>query len=212
MDKLEKDFLIDFYSKKLMIHGDRPESLRWTAHGQRERYNLMLEIAPSLDGAHVLDYGCGKGDLYSYLKERGINVSYTGTDINPDLISLANRKHPECNFFVMDIEEEELKETFDYIFVCGVFNNRLEGATTSLKNSIARLFGSCRKGLAATALSAHDPYKEHDLNYVMPGELVDHVVKNVTPYVTLRHDRVPYDITLFLYREPTPGGHEAFAP
>jgi SAM-dependent methyltransferase len=202
MDGLEKDFLIDFYTKKLMLHGDRPESLRWTARGQRERYDLLLEIAPSLESSHVLDYGCGKGDLYAFIRERGISVTYTGADINPDLISLARSKHPECDFFVMDIEEEPLKEEFDYIFVCGVFNNRLEGATQSLKNAIARLFCSCRKGLAVTALSAHDPHKEHDLNYVLPGELTDFIIKNITPYVTLRHDRVPYDMTLFLYREP----------
>jgi ubiquinone/menaquinone biosynthesis C-methylase UbiE len=160
-------------------------------------------MAPSPEGKEILDYGCGMGDFHAFLKERGVNVDYTGTDINPELIALASKKHPECSFRVFDVEEEELDEEFDYVFLCGVFNNRVEGAAETLKSVIKRLFRNTREGLAVTALSSLSPEKDVELNYVSPGELLNFALKEITPYAVLRQDRVPYDFTLFLYRQPT---------
>lgn len=203
MDSLIKDYLISFYDKNLLMHGDRPEALRWSPKGQHARYCLMLEIAESLNGKRILDYGCGKGDFYGFLKERNIHVNYTGTDINPRLIELARRKYPECAFRVFDIEEEPLKEAFHYIFLCGVFNNSVEGVMDTFKNVLSRLFRHAREALAVNALSSHAPDKAVELNYACPEDLLAFVIKNLTPYVALRHDRVPGDFSMFLYREPT---------
>ena len=99
--------------------GDRPEALRWSPQGQLLRYNLFLELCADLHGKKVLDYGCGKGDFYGFLKDKGISTEYTGFDITPALIELAKIKYPECAFRVMDIVEEPIYEVFDYVFVCG---------------------------------------------------------------------------------------------
>ncbi len=203
MDPLAKEYLLSFYSKQLMLHGDRPEALRWTPDGQKARYNLLTEIAPSLEGKKILDHGCGKGDFYAFLREKGLNVDYTGTDINPELIALASKKHPECSFRVFDAEEEEPGEEFDYVFLCGVFNNRVEGAADTLKNVIKRLFKNTREGLAVTALSSLSPEKDRELNYVSPAELLNFALEEITPCAVLRHDRVPHDFALFLYQRPT---------
>lgn len=207
MDPLSKEYLISFYDKNLLIHGDRPEALRWTPQGQLMRYSLMLEITDSLEGSKILDYGCGKGDFCGFLKEKGISVDYTGFDINPSLIKLATRKHPECTFRVFDIEEEVLKEDFDYIFLCGVFNNRVEGPTDSvtdtLKKVLLRLFKHAKKGLALNALSSLTLQKDTELSYVSPGQMLSFAIEKLTPYVILRHDRIPYDFTMFLYSSRT---------
>jgi SAM-dependent methyltransferase len=198
MDALVKEYLLDLYSKGLMLFGDSPAALCWSPGGQRARYSLLLEIAPTLAGKTVLDYGCGKGDFYAFLSERGIRVRYTGTDINPHLVALAAAKYPECDFRVLDIEEGELHERFDFIFLCGVFNTRVEGATETLKNVIRRLFPHAREGLAVNALSSRAPSKDRELNYVSPAELLDFALRELAPHVTLRHDPSPEDFTLFL--------------
>jgi SAM-dependent methyltransferase len=203
MDDLTKEYLISFYGKNLLIHGDRPEALRWTAHGQAMRYGLMLEIAKDLKGKKILDYGCGKGDFYAFLKEKNIDVDYTGFDINAELIELAKRKYPECKFSVFDIEEEDLKEDFDYIFLCGVFNNRVEGIEDTIRNVLIRLFGHVREGLSFNGLSSHNPEKDTELNYLSPEEMLSFAVKNLSPYVSFRLDRIPHDFTMFVYRNKT---------
>jgi SAM-dependent methyltransferase len=207
MDSPQKEYLISFYDRNLKLYGDRPEALRWTPGGQRARYGLMLEIAESLDGKKILDYGCGKGDFYAFLKARGIRVDYTGMDINPRLIELAASKYPDCAFRVFDIEEEDFNdEAFDYVFLCGVFNNRVEGATETMMKVVSTLFKHTKVGLALNAISSHSPKRDVEINYVRPEDTLGFALKYLTPHVILRHDRVPHDFTMFLYKNPTKNG------
>jgi len=205
VDTLAKEYLISFYSKNLMLHGDRPEAVRWNPVGQRIRYRVLLDSAPDLRGKKVLDYGCGKGDLYGYLKERGVDVDYAGMDINPDLIALARRKYPEADFRVFDVEEEPLNEDFDIVFLCGVFNNRVQGVEESMRNVLSALFSRTRETLAMNALSLHSRQKDVELNYTSPEELSLFVSENLTPRFEMRQDYLPGDFTMVLYKD----GHEA---
>ncbi len=36
--------------------------------------------------------------------------------------------------------------------------------------------------------------------YVYPEKMFEFAVKNLSPFVSLRHDRIPYDFTLFVYK------------
>ncbi len=200
MNELSKEYVISFYNASLQMHGDRPESLRWTAEGQILHYESLLDIDGSIKGKKILDFGCGKGDFYLFLKDRNISVEYAGVDINEKLISLAGQKFPECRFGVFDIESDELNEDFDYIFLCGVFNLKVEGLDETIKNTLIKLFRHCRIALAFNALSAHNPKKDFELHYVSPEELVNFAAKNLSPAVKLRHDRIPYDFTMFIYQ------------
>ena len=80
MDPYSKDQILSFYNFHLKKFGDRPEALRWTPQGQLKRYHMLADIAPArdLNNSTVLDYGCGTGDFYKFLKRRDINVKYTG--------------------------------------------------------------------------------------------------------------------------------------
>jgi SAM-dependent methyltransferase len=199
LDPAAKDKLLSFYNFHLKKFGDRPEALRWTPRGQLKRYHTFLEIAPDLNNRTVLDYGCGTADFYKFLKRRGINVQYTGADINANFINLAKNKYPECTFKVMSIDEGPLEGYFDYIFICGVFNLRVPGVRDDLRNALESLFKHCNKGLALNALSSHAPEKDVELNYTSPEEMVKLAIENLSPSVVLRHDRIENDFTLFVY-------------
>jgi len=201
MDALSKEYLISFYSKQLMLHGDRPEALRWDPVGQKIRYRVMLEMAPSLAGKRVLDYGCGKGDLYAYIMEHAGSVDYTGWDINPDLIALARAKHPGASFEVADADELHPGESFDVIFICGVFNNRVQGVHESMLNTLESLFEIAREAVVFNALSSHARDKAVELNYTSPEELAFYVSERLTPHYDLRQDYVPGDFTLCLHKQ-----------
>ena len=202
MDPYSKDQLLSFYNFHLKQFGDRPEALRWTPQGQLRRYHTLAEIAPPamLRNATVLDYGCGTGDFYRFLKRQGIDVQYTGVDMNPNFIELAKRKYPECEFQVMVLGEDEFPEGyFDYIFICGVFNYLVPGVKEDLLHAVTTLFGRCNKGLALNALSSHTPVKDPELNYTSPEEMVRFSLENLSPYLSLRHDRIQHDFTLYIY-------------
>lgn len=201
MDSAARDQLLSFYNMHLKQFGDRPEALRWTPQGQLRRYQMLMDIAPAeaLRNATVLDYGCGTGDFYRFLLRRGIEVKYTGVDINENFIGLARKKYPECAFRIMDIDDDALEGYYDYIFICGVFNLVVPGVKDALKNALSGLFKHCNKGLALNALSSHTPIKDPELNYTSPEDMVKFSLEHLSPYLSLRHDRIPHDFTLYVY-------------
>jgi SAM-dependent methyltransferase len=201
VDPYSKEQLLSFYNFHLKKFGDRPEALRWTPQGQLKRYHTLADIAPAaeLNSSTVLDYGCGTGDFYRFLKRRGINVKYTGVDINENFVNLAKSKYPECTFKVINADDDNLEGFYDYIFICGVFNLRVPGVQDDLKDALVTLFKHCNKGLALNALSSHTPMKDVELNYTSPEEMVKFAIENLSPSVALRHDRIQNDFTLFVY-------------
>ena len=199
LDPIAKNQIISFFNHHLYKFGDRPEALRWTPQGQLKRYHTLIDIARDLNNQKILDYGCGTGDFYKFLQQHGINVQYSGVDINSNFINLAKNKYPGCTFKVMSIDEDPLEEFFDYIFICGVFNLKVPGVQQDLRNTLVNLFKHCNKALALNALSSHAPIQDPELNYTSPEETVKFSIENLSPSVVLHHDRIENDFTLFIY-------------
>ena len=202
MDPIEREYLNKFYDTNLMIFGDRPEALRWSAEGQRFRYFLMLREAGNLEGASVLDYGCCKGDLYGFMLVHDFGVKYTGMDINTNLIELARSKYPGQSFEVRDVEDTPVEESFDYVFMCGVFNNKVDGVERSMRNVVKSLYGNARRGLIFNVLSSHEKDKAHDLHYTDPHALLDFIKSEITPSVTVIDTAIPGDVMYHLRATP----------
>ena len=201
MDPYTKDQLLSFYNFHLKKFGDRPEALRWTPQGQLRRYQMLSDIAPEkeLHNSTVLDYGCGTGDFYKFLKRRGISVHYTGVDINENFINLARTKFPDCTFKVMNADDDRFEGFYDYIFICGVFNLQVPGVEEDMKNALATLFKHCNKGMALSALSSHTPIRDPELHFTAPEEMLKFAIENLSPAVALRHDRIQHDFMLYVY-------------
>jgi len=200
MDELSKEYIISVFDRNLMMHGDRSDAVGWSSRGQVLRYQEMLDVG-EVRNSKVLDFGCGKGDFYGFLMERGIQVEYSGVDINKKLIRLAKQKYPAIDFRVFDIDREALDENFDYIFLCGVFNLKVSGIDLVINNALITLFKHCKKAIAFNALSSHEPHKDVQLHYSNPEDIYHFALKNLSPHVYLRQDRIPYDFTLFVHKD-----------
>jgi len=200
VDDLSKEYVRSFFERNLMLHGDRPEAVRWTAPGQLRHYERMLGIG-ALGGRRVLDFGCGKGDFYQFLMDRGLSVRYSGWDISEGLIGLAVRKYPGVDFRLLDIDRDRIDQDFDYIFLCGVFNLKVQGADGMIRRTLKKLFSHCRFGLAYDGLSDNSPKKDFELYYASPEGMHDFAVRELSPYVVLRQDRITYDFAMFVYRD-----------
>lgn len=166
MDPLGRKELLYFYNRHLKDFGDSPQAVRWTPEGQRLRYEALLRIAGNISGKTILDFGCGKGDFYGFLKGKGVPVQYCGIDINDNLIAIAKQKYPETQFLVRDIEEEEFKHSFDIIFVCGVFNLRVAGIEESMNNVLKKLFILCREALHINLLTYYIAQRNVELFFM----------------------------------------------
>ena len=171
MDELSKEYIVDFFSKKLLLFGNTPAAVGWSAAGQRQRYECILKLLP-LEGHSILDFGCGKGDFYGFLKEKGINAEYAGMDINQKLIETASHNFPDAEFLTLDIDTDNIPGTYDYIISCGVFNLNLQGVKEAAAGSLRKLFHHASKALLFNCLSTHSKTKDTNLLYFDPAELL----------------------------------------
>jgi SAM-dependent methyltransferase len=198
MDPLGKKELLDSYTRHLKDFGDTPQAVRWTPAGQLRRFITLLRIAGDISGKNILDFGCGKGDLYGFMKEKGSSLRYSGVDINKHFIELARSKYPEAEFIVMDIEETDFNRYFDIIFICGVFNCRIAGIEESMKDILRKLFSSCTEALHVNLLTSHVSRKSVELFYVKPDEILNFAITELSRSVSLLHTKE--DIFLSVYR------------
>ena len=76
------------------------------------------------EGIDVLDIGCAHGGFASILDEHLENYSYTGIDINAQMIDVARQKHPKAEFLLMDEGDFSILEnqTFDLVLVLGILH------------------------------------------------------------------------------------------
>lgn len=203
MDPYGKQELLNFFDRELRDHGDTPQAVRWTPEGQRRRYEAFHGIIGSLAGKSLLDFGCGKGDFYGFLRARGVTCAYCGVDVNSGLTTLARRKYPEAEFLTLDVEEAPWERRFDIVVACGVFNLRIGGIAESLRETVKILFGLCRESLHLNFLTARTPRQDVELHYVDPENLLRFALEELSPRVTLRHGLVPDDVFLSVQRART---------
>ncbi len=201
MDPLGKRELLQFYDRHLEKFGDSPQSLRWTAGGQLRRYEALLAVAGDLSGKSVLDFGCGKGDLWAFLRGRVPGVRYCGIDVNENLVSLAREKYPDVEFLALDIEEAPPERFFDTVLICGLFNLRIAGIRESMQRCLEILFPRCREALLLNVPSARSPHKGIEMFYADPGELLEFARRKLSPRSDLREDLVEGEIFLSVRHE-----------
>ena len=198
----DKKIIIDRYNERFKKNGGNIGTL---AVGNMERqivrFNVLSEIG-DLEGASVVDVGCGFGDFYGFLLSRGIKVEYTGYDMNPTLINAAREKFPGARFEVLDFFSDKCKEKFDYVVSSSTFNNKLTGGDnyTMIHNVLKRSFTICNEGVSINFLTNYVDYKQGHAFYYGPEKIFKYC-KSITNRVALRHDYCLYEFTVYLYKQ-----------
>jgi len=196
MDELAKEYIIDFFTKRLVYFKDSPESVGWTQTGQILRYEAVLKLIEP-EGKSLLDFGCGKGDFYGFLKQKGIKCDYTGIDINPSLIELAMKNYPEAVFYVKDIEKEPLDRNFNYTLAIGVFNLAVQDIKKLMQRCLEILFQHTNEKLILTCLNKKTKLKDIGVTYFAIEEL-EKISKKLTNRYQIMDNLIEGDLFLIL--------------
>jgi SAM-dependent methyltransferase len=200
MEPHEKSALLKRYSDRLAQHGATIAALGWTKPKHTLRYLVLLEYwltsAPA-QPLRVLDFGCGFGDLLGYAQDRGMSIAYTGLDINPDLIRVAQERYPTGRFLCMDLFEQAFDEKFDVVVSSGVHNYRLSDNSAFLERSFALFDRFSSLGFAANFLSNRVNFRNEQNHYSAPEDILALALR-YSPRVTLRHDYMPFEFTAFV--------------
>lgn len=85
------------------------------------QYKASFDIFCNMlgDNAAILELGCGPGNITHYLLEKRPDFKILGTDLAPNMITLAKNNNPAAAFEIMDCREiGHLNQKFDAI-MCG---------------------------------------------------------------------------------------------
>lgn len=81
-----------------------------------------------------LDLGCGSGEHVQAIQQRGYSIS--GMDRSEKMLAVAKKRHPQCEFFLGDLQRFQARQTVDaMICLFGTFNYLIsdEEVQTALK-------------------------------------------------------------------------------
>lgn len=185
------------YSDRLKEFGLSPKTLGWDrVENQHHRFKMSMQ-ATTFEKRSVLDVGCGFGDFYEFLVARGISLnSYTGIDINPQLISICRSRIPQGYFEVRNILiEPYLHEKWDIVTMFGLLNFRFSEFNNEsfAQELITEGFRSARKTLVVDMLSdrADGTYpRESFVYYYSPTKMLQFAL-TLTSNVILLHNYKP---------------------
>jgi SAM-dependent methyltransferase len=175
------------------------ERIESSARPQRMRFN-MFSKHHDLRGASVLDVGCGVGDFLAHSQLAGLEIDYVGVDLSSAMVELAKERHPGVRFEHRNILNWEPERTFDYVVAFGIHNVQIDGAERILRDVTHRQFELASKAAHFSLLTTNFVEFGPTAMPWNPAEILTMGLE-VTPWVTIRHDYLPHDFSVSLYRE-----------
>ncbi len=196
-----------YFFKKFNEHGSTPMGMDWNSdESQRCRFEQIAKVINPEETYSIIDYGCGYGALFDYLKEFGHGFSYSGFDIVEKMILEGKKIHAGISNCHFTTEESELIGA-DYVLESGIFNIKLDTDercwTDHVISTINRMNELAKKGLAFNMLTKYsDPeYMRANLYYADPCFYFDYCKKTFSRNVALLHDYDLYDFTIIVKKE-----------
>lgn len=199
----EKARIIARYDERLQRLGSGFAALN---SGTEERRAMRFQVLADIgirSGDSVLDLGCGFGDLHAWLAGRGLDVAYTGYDINPTLVAAARERHPGARFEVKDVLEEDFP-SFDWIVSTSCFNLRMadDGNYPFIERLLTVCHAHATRGVAVDFLTSYVDFPTAEGFHYEPERLFA-MAKRLTKRVTLRHDYPLFEFAVYLYPDFT---------
>jgi trans-aconitate methyltransferase len=154
-----------------------------------------------VNGCSLLDIGAGVGDLWGWLEHRGIRCDYHGIDVSPAMVERAQARFPGARFEVRDLTTWNPGRTFDFTVAFAIHNVRVDGADAILRHTLMRQFELCARAAHISLLTdRYRGFADHIQSWRAEDILT--LALSITPYAVLRHDYLPNDFGVTLYRQP----------
>jgi len=190
------------YEDAYKEHGDSPSSLL-TPKGKNEiRFEALKPFLKN--GKSILDYGCGLGYLLPFIQSQKGDIDYHGVDIIPDFINANKLKYPHGKFSLIT-ETEFIKKNYDIVFSSGVFNLKNYEDDSASRNyafeKIKDLFEITKEVFVCDFLSKLVDFEQEGAQHFSIDEISNFCSKNLSKRFQIRHDLLPYEFTLVVWKE-----------
>ena len=105
------------------------------------------------------------------------------------------------------MKKNHKSSNYDYIFVSGTFNNKLNDNWNFMKKILKKLFFMTKKTLIFNNLSTYVDYYDNGLFYIEPEKVFKFCKMNLSEFVEIRHDYqikekvIPFEFTTYVYKK-----------
>ena len=191
----------EHFEERIRRFGENVQTLWSSAASQTRRFEVLTGIG-DLAGRTVLDVGCGFGDFLGFLHERGIRPSaYVGVEMVPLAAAVARKRHPDARIVEGDFLSAGEPLEADYAFASGLFFLKHDHWTEYVQSVVDKMFRLARRGVAVNFLSARSLRPDDISHYAEPPEVLRLLMSRISRVAALRHDYLPNDFTVYLYKE-----------
>jgi len=150
------------------VYGDLQD--RGPAHRHMRR--IYRRLLGDLDYSSALDVGCGAGHNLPLISEGHSMDRIAGADLSKVALAAAAKRHPEAEFFELDIEQDSAPDQWELVFSAFVLEH-LPADTDALRNMRAMTARHLVVSTVAGDFERYRPWDEqmgHVRNYAV-GEL-----------------------------------------
>lgn len=205
-DKIIKE-VGQYYTEKLLQHGPSPKGVDWNSlESQELRFFQLLKIIDDSDKSFsLLDYGCGYGSMFEYMKKKYNNFSFTGYDISYEMIKEAAAIFSGSN--ICWTSKLDSQHQFDFVVASGIFNVRLKNSDKEwidyILETLHKLNMHSKKGFSFNVLTKYSDaeFMKDYLFYADPCFLFDYCKKNFSRKVSLIHDYPLYEFSILIRKD-----------
>ncbi len=174
-----KNRVSEYYSNAFDKFGRQPKGVDWNdENAQVRRFERLTSHLPQNESFSVLDYGCGYGALYDFLKNSGYSFDYHGFDIAESIIAETKAHYAETegvSFYTQLPKELHV----NFAILNGVFHVKLEHENATWEEHIRvhlqELMKHVKTSVSVNFLSLHsDPEKrKSSLFYAHPTNFAE---------------------------------------
>ena len=182
----------EFYKNNYESFGVSAQGVAWdSAQTQKRRFSTIFSCLGDVKNDTIVDAGCGFGDFYIFLKERGnLPKSYIGLDLCKPMVDEAKAR-TGCQIIQKDILHQSIPMA-DWYVASGSMNLLTKMETQIF---IQRCFEKSRKGFIFNLLEGRERngkysyWKAHD---------IQKLCQSMCTYVEIKDGYMDGDITIIL--------------
>ena len=98
-----------------------------------EDINKLISNLNLKEASTILDAGCGNGFLMKSLKEKNMNLQFSGLDILEESVKYAKQLNKDCKFIVGSVQAIPLKENSVDLIICSEVIEHLNNPEKALE-------------------------------------------------------------------------------
>ena len=208
MDETQRK-LNEYFTEKLETFGATAKGVDYNGEqAQQIRFAQLVKVIEPSKPFSIVDYGCGYGAMFEFLRGKGWQFDYYGVDLIEKMVIAGREKYQDFPNARFTTDEKELPLA-DYLVAAGIFNIKLDAPYNQWQDFICETLGRmnalCSRGFSFNMLTKYSDAdrmaQRPDLFYGDPLLFFDLCKRHFSRNVALLHDYGLYDFTILVRKD-----------